>query len=112
MYGRSSRDPPPIRAERFIRYCAVGGVNTITDLTAFVLLITVLKTAPAHANVISYANFTLRICTQQTFYISIFGLFAGDNSTILSFRRPKFSHSRWVDNCGLVAVVRDHPDSG
>jgi putative flippase GtrA len=55
MYGRSSRYQPPIRAERFIRYCAVGGVNTITDLTAFVLLITTLKVAPAHANVVSYA---------------------------------------------------------
>ena len=39
---------------RFISYCFIGGINTATDLSAFVFLTTKLKMAPALANFISY----------------------------------------------------------
>jgi putative flippase GtrA len=38
---------------RFISYCFIGGINTATDLSAFVFLTTELKVAAALANFIS-----------------------------------------------------------
>jgi putative flippase GtrA len=43
-----------LEMDRFIIYCFVGGINTATDLSAFVFLTTELKMAPVLANVISY----------------------------------------------------------
>jgi putative flippase GtrA len=45
--------------ERFIRYCVVGGINTVTDFSCFVFLTASLRIAPAPANVISY---TMALC--------------------------------------------------
>jgi putative flippase GtrA len=49
--------------DRFIRYCVVGGVNTITDFSIFLLLTSPLKIAPALANVVSY---TTALCVSFT----------------------------------------------
>jgi putative flippase GtrA len=40
----------------FIRYCIVGGINTVTDLAIFILLTGSLKIAPAPANLVSYTT--------------------------------------------------------
>jgi hypothetical protein len=113
MYGRSSRYQPPIRAERFIRYCAVGGVKYDHRLDSLCVADYNAEGGSGARERRIVRNCALWIiCTQQTFYISIFGLFAGANSTILSLRRPKFSHSPRVDNRGVVAVSRDHYGSG
>jgi putative flippase GtrA len=41
---------------RLIRYCVVGGINTVIDLSIFVFLTTVLHVAAAPANILSYAT--------------------------------------------------------
>jgi putative flippase GtrA len=41
---------------RFARYCLVGGINTVTDLSIFGYLTIELRSAPAIANLISYST--------------------------------------------------------
>jgi len=45
--------------DRLIRYCIVGGVNTVTDVLTFLLLTSEFKMAAVPANVVSY---TVALC--------------------------------------------------
>jgi putative flippase GtrA len=50
---------PGCSLERFVRYCVVGAINTVTDLSIFVFLTTAFKMAAAPANIVSY---TIALC--------------------------------------------------
>jgi putative flippase GtrA len=50
------RYKPGASLKRFIRFCVVGGINTVVDLSIFIFLTTVLKTAAAPANIVSYTT--------------------------------------------------------
>jgi len=50
------RYEPGDSLNRFIRYCVVGGINTVVDLSIFLFLTTALKTAAAPANIVSYTT--------------------------------------------------------
>jgi len=50
------RYKPGASLKRFIRYCIVGGINTAIDFSIFLFLTTVLKTAAAPANIVSYTS--------------------------------------------------------
>jgi putative flippase GtrA len=80
----------PGSPKRFIRYCVVGGLNTVTDLSIFVFLTTSLKIAAPAANVVSYTtaicasfllnrNFTFRPATYSLMPAVQFYRFVGVN---------------------------------
>ena len=50
------RYKPGASLKRFTRYCVVGGINTVVDLSIFLFLTTVLKTAAVPANIVSYTT--------------------------------------------------------
>ncbi len=48
-----------VRGVTFIRYCLVGVINTVSDVSIFTILIMTLQITPALANIISY---TMALC--------------------------------------------------
>ena len=103
---------PDLTFSRFIRYCVVGAVNTLTDVAIFLLLTERLKLAAAPANMISYSAalavsfvlnryFTFRYSACELVPAAQFGRFVGINLVSLA----RSTTMIWLLSTMVVPVI-------